>query len=69
MWSIQGENLKRVIEKIRLIARRQSWNPSMATYNSDIEDFEIVVETILDSKVNLKFNEYRQYWGDRSKSN
>ena len=30
----------------------------MAAYNSDIEDFETDVETILDNKVNLKFNEY-----------
>ena len=30
----------------------------MAAYDSDIEDFEIDNETILDSKTNLKFNEY-----------
>ena len=30
----------------------------MATYDSDIEDFEIDEETILDSEINMKFNEY-----------
>ena len=30
----------------------------MAAYESDIEDFEIDEETILDSEINMKFNEY-----------
>ena len=30
----------------------------MAAYNSETEDFEIDEETILCSKINLKFNEY-----------
>ena len=39
----------------------------MAAYDSDIEDFEIDEETILDSEINMKFNEYNR--GDRSDSN
>ena len=57
MWSIQGENSKRVIEKIWSITRKQSWNQSMAAYESDTEDFETDEEAILVNKVNLKFNE------------
>ena len=30
----------------------------MAAYDSDLEDFEIDEETILDGEINLKFNEY-----------
>ena len=30
----------------------------MAAYDSDLEDFEIDEETILDDEINLKFNEY-----------
>ena len=30
----------------------------MAAYDSDIEDFEIDEETILDSEIHLKFDEY-----------
>ena len=30
----------------------------MVAYDSDIEDFEIDEETILDREINLKFNEY-----------
>ena len=30
----------------------------MAAYVSDIEDFETDKDTILDNKINLKFNEY-----------
>ena len=30
----------------------------MAAYDSDLEDFEIYEETILDGEINLKFNEY-----------
>ena len=30
----------------------------MAAYDSDLEDFEIQEETILDGEINLKFNEY-----------
>ena len=56
VWSIQGENSKRVIEKIWSIARKQSWNQSMAAYESDTEDFETDEEAILVNKVNLKFN-------------
>ena len=47
VWSIQEENSKRVIEKIWSIARKQSWNQSMAAYESDTEDFETDEEAIL----------------------
>ena len=30
----------------------------MAAYDSDIEDFEIDEETIVDHEINLKYNEY-----------
>ena len=58
VWSIQIENSKRAINKIRFIIRKQSWNQSMAAYDSDIKDFEIDEETILESEFNLKFIEY-----------
>ena len=45
-------------EKISFIARKQSWNQSRAAYDRDLEDFEIDEEIILDSEINLKFNEY-----------
>ena len=45
-------------KKIKFIARKQSWNQSMAAYDSDLEDFKIDKKTIRDSKINLKVNEY-----------
>ena len=39
----------------------------MAAYDSDLEDFEIYEETILDGEINLKFNEYSS--DETSKSN
>ena len=56
--AIQRENSKRIIQRIRFIARKKSWNQGIAAYNSDIEDFEIDEETRLDSESNLKSNEY-----------
>ena len=45
-------------EKISFIARKQSWNQSRAAYDGDLEDAEIDEEIILDSEINLKFNDY-----------
>ena len=55
--AIQRENSKRIIQRIRFIARKKRWNQGIAAYNSDIEDFEIDEETRLDSESNLKSNE------------
>ena len=54
LWSIQIENSKRAIKKIRFTVCKQSWNQRMAAYDSDIEDFE---------------THWIQQWRDRSKSN
>ena len=51
MWHNQ------IIEWIRFIARKKSWNPSIEAYSSDIEDFEFDEETKLASESNLKSKE------------
>ena len=53
---LQRENLQQIIiiKKKRFRARKQGWNKKMAADDSDIEDFKIDKETVLDNKINLK---------------
>ena len=54
-WSSKGKfAANNNNKKKRLRARKQGWNKKMAADDSDIEDFKIDKETVLDNKINLK---------------